>query len=226
MKPALDVVSAIDAALAPSGIRTRSVVLLDEGEGPTLLSGDPARSIVLLGNIGGSVWPALSTWLATYGGPDPLDTWSKAVIEPVATQFGATAFYPSDRPYMPFQQWAMRAEGLEASPLGILIHPEYGLWHGYRGALALGEAVRADHAQRRASPCEACDAKPCLSACPVGAVTPSGFSVGSCRTYLATVEAHTTCMEKGCLARHACPVGEAYRYPPQQIRFHMAALFA
>ena len=39
------------------------------------------------------------------------------------------------RPWLPFQQWARKAEPVHVSPLGVLIHPDYGLWHSYRGAL-------------------------------------------------------------------------------------------
>src|SRR4030095_137820 len=38
-------------------------------------------------------------------------------------------------------RWAMRAEAVAPSPLGILIHPDYGLWHAYRGALAFAERL-------------------------------------------------------------------------------------
>jgi hypothetical protein len=31
-------------------------------------------------------------------------------------------------------------------------------------------------------------------------------------------------MTLGCLARDACPVGVAYRYPQVQVQFHMQAL--
>ena len=31
-----------------------------------------------------------------------------------------------------------------ASPLGLLIHPDYGLWHGYRGALLFAATAHAD----------------------------------------------------------------------------------
>ena len=68
----------------------------------------------------------------------------------------------------------MRAEGLKASPLGILMHPEYGLWHAYRGALLFDEALAAeDLNQEPENPihlCALCDRKPCLDACPVGGV--------------------------------------------------------
>ncbi|MGV3552015.1 hypothetical protein [Rhizobium sp.] len=133
------------------------------------------------------------------------------------------AWFPSDKPWQPFQQWAMRAEGLKASPLGILIHPQYGLWHGYRGAIGLIERLDAPAAEIRLHPCDHCPDKPCLATCPVGAVLPERFDVASCRTYLRAA-GQGTCRQAGCLARTACPVGAGYRYPAEQLRFHMAAL--
>src|SRR5690606_10410804 len=127
--------SEISTALEPVGIFIRGVVRLGAGEGPKLESGGAARSIVLLGNIGGSIWPAFAHWRDENAGPDPLDTWSKAMIGPLARRLAATAYFPSDPPYQPFQRWALQAENLNPSPLGILLHPRYGLWHGYRGAL-------------------------------------------------------------------------------------------
>ena len=69
------------------------------------------------------------------GKPDPLDRWTKRIMDATASRADAVAIYPFDRPYPPFQTWAMAAEGVKPSPLGLLIHPVYGLWHGYRGAL-------------------------------------------------------------------------------------------
>lgn len=223
--PAL--LSDLKAALEPHGIFPRGIIGFDGG-GPTLNDGAPAQTIVLLGNIGGSIWEPFSRWLTrpeNAGRRDPLDDWSKAVIAPVAEIIGATAYFPSDPPWQPFQQWAMRAEGLRSSPLGILIHPEYGLWHGYRGALGFGDAFGAEaSAASSLHPCEGCQAKPCLSSCPANAVKPSGFNVGDCRSHLRTDEGRTGCLAKGCLARAACPVGTGYQYPPEQLAFHMAAL--
>jgi hypothetical protein len=221
---AFGVLDHLEASLAPSGIRLRGVVSLAEGDGPETSGGLRARSVVLLGNVGGSIWPAFSRWLTGYSGPDPLDAWSKAVIGPVADGLGATALFPSDPPYMPFQQWAMRAEGMAASPLGILIHPVYGLWHGYRGALAFSEAMDVPAAGRLASPCATCADKPCLSSCPADAVSATGFAVAPCRAHLASTSGQDGCMVSGCIARNACPAGARYRYPAEQLRFHMAAL--
>ncbi len=224
--PAFGMLATLEEALRPSGIRLRGVVSFADGEGPALFDGGGARSVVLLGNAGGSIWPAFSQWRRDHPGDDPLDAWSKAVIGPIAEALNATPFYPSDPPYMPFQQWAMRAEGLKASPLGILIHPTYGLWHGYRGALAFAESLDPENLNiGERSACESCLEKPCLSTCPAGAISSSGFAVGPCRTYLATAEGKAGCMTEGCAARNSCPIGTAYRYSDAQLRFHMEALF-
>jgi hypothetical protein len=219
----------IRAALQPHGLFLRGVVNFADGEAaPTLRDGRPAASVVLIGNIGSSLWPAFSRWRhgrADGGGPDPLDTWSKDVIGPIAAMAGATAWFPSDPPWQPFQQWAMRAEGLKASPLGILIHPVYGLWHGYRGALGFAVPAATEPVARPVEhPCDACRDRPCLTTCPAAAVRADAFDVPGCRSHLRTPQGQGGCMRNGCLARAACPVGAAYRYGDDQLRFHMAAL--
>jgi hypothetical protein len=223
-----DVLKRLRAVLEPHGVFLRGAVNFVSGDkAPILSDGQAAASIVLLGNIGRSIWPSFERWRGVRANKDarnPLDTWSKAVIGPVALEFGATAYFPSDPPWQPFQQWAMRADDLRQSPLGILIHPEYGLWHGYRGALGFGHFLPAALPVRHAHPCDTCSDKPCLSGCPVDAVLTSGFQIAPCRTHLKTAEGKTNCMIAGCLARNLCPVGTEYRYQPEQLRFHMAAL--
>lgn len=218
----------IRAALQPHGLFLRGVVNFAAGEAaPTLSDGRTAASVVLIGNIGSSLWPAFSRWRNNQpdgGGSDPLDTWSKEVIGPIAVIAKAAAWFPSDPPWQPFQQWAMRAEGLKASPLGILIHPAYGLWHGYRGALGFAVPVEDEPAPHGAHPCDACPDQPCLTTCPVAAVHEHAFDVPACRSHLRTPQGQGGCMARGCLARAACPVGAEYRYEDTQLRFHMAAL--
>lgn len=213
----------IRAALSPHGIFVRGAVSID-GDGPALLQGGSARSVVLLGNVGGSIWVPFSVWRQQNPDiADPLDAWSAAVIRPVAEALGGTAWFPSEKPWQPFQQWAMRAEGLRPSPLGILIHPDYGLWHGYRAAIGFAEPIQVPEPQLRSHPCDHCLGKPCLTVCPARAVMPDRFDVPSCRRYLAG-EGEGSCMQSGCIARNACPVGSDFRYPDEQLRFHMVAL--
>lgn len=223
----------IRAAFAPHGLFLRGTVNFASDEtAPVLSSGERAASVALIGNVGSSMWPAFRAWQegrSDRGGADPLDAWSKAVIGPVALELGATAWFPSDPPWQPFQQWAMRAEALRASPLGILIHPRYGLWHGYRGALGFAHPLEgaeppAPEHPPSGHPCDRCADKPCLTACPVAAVAAAGFDVPACRGHLRTEAGQAACMLSGCLARNACPVGAEHRYVGDQLRFHMLAL--
>lgn len=65
--------------------------------------------------------------------PHELDAWTRRVLEPLAGDLGAGVVYPfGGPPFHPFQRWAMKAEGLRPSPIGVLMHPEHGPWHAYR----------------------------------------------------------------------------------------------
>lgn len=184
----------------------------------------PAATLVLLGWIGGGDWPVFAgSPEARDGAPHPLDRWSRRVVDGLAQALGAAALYPfSGPPWLPFQRWAQRADRVFISPLGILIHPDWGLWHSYRGALAFRERLDLEPTAVRAHPCESCAAKPCLARCPVSAFSIDGYDAGSCRRHLSG-SAGTACMESGCLAREACPVGATHRYAPSQAAFHMRA---
>ncbi|TCN29062.1 ferredoxin [Sinorhizobium americanum] len=214
------------AALEPHGLFLRGTVNFASGEAaPQLKGGEPAASVLLVGNIGSSLWELFSRWRAgepDHGGSDPLDNWSKQVIRPVAERLGATAYFPSDPPWQPFQRWAMDAEGLKSSPLGVLIHPHYGLWHGYRGALGFDRPLPSTSEVAAGHPCDVCAEKPCISACPSSALAFGVFDAGRCRAHLRT--GAKACLGHGCLSRDACPVGRDHRYPIEQLRFHMAAL--
>jgi hypothetical protein len=176
-------------------------------------------TVLLVGNAGGAMWAAFAPYID--GKPHPLDRWTRRVVEPVAKRFGARAVFPFGAEAPPFQRWAERAETLYRSPLGILIHPEYGLWHAYRAALLFAELLPLPPRSDALNPCESCLGKPCLSACPVGAFGDGGYDVPACAAHLRSPE--TTCPSVGCHARNACPVGAEWRYPEAQIRFHMVA---
>lgn len=218
--------AAIGTALARHGLRLRGGFAFATGEdAPAGPGANPARSVLLVGHAGGEMWPHFSAWLAGQrkGIADPLDTWSKSVIGAVAQAFNARPVFPLDPPYMPFQKWAMRAEGLSASPLGILMHPEFGLWHAFRGALLFGvNVVIQEPVQKVSHACDSCAEKPCLNTCPVTAFSTAGFDVEACRSHVRSDKGHV-CREAGCMARNACPVGVEYRYSPDQQAFHQRA---
>lgn len=211
-------------ALSANGLLLSGIVNFEPDDpAPEYAAGCPARSLVLVGNGGGSFWRSFSSWLSDQpaGLVDPLDSWSKQVIGAVGETFSLRAVYPSDRPWLPFQQWAMRAEGLKASPLGILMHPEYGLWHAYRGALLSDREWPFPAVQKKNHLCDACDWKPCLNSCPAGAVLQGDFNSGACRHHVGGPDGGQ-CREAGCGARNSCP-HDAYRYPAAQQVFHLKA---
>ena len=72
------------------------------------------------------------------------------------------------------------------------------------------------------SPCETCRGRPCLSACPVGAFVVGGYDVPACAAHLKSA-AGADCMERGCRARRACPVGAGHVPGPAQASFAMRA---
>jgi hypothetical protein len=194
---------------------------------PTLADGARAGTLALLGFVGGGMWPhfAASTE-ARDGLGDGLDRWSRRVIDDLAAEFNAAALYPFGRePAWPFQRWAMKGEAVHPSPIGILIHPDWGLWHGYRGALALQQRLALPPADARPSPCDTCAAKPCLSSCPVAAFGAGHYDVAACIRHIATL-AGRDCIDDACRARRACPVGAGHRYGSEQARFHMSAFLA
>lgn len=183
-----------------------------------------AATLVLLGFVGDKGWEHFAGSPEIRDGErNPLDRWSRRVIEGIASALGATPLYPfGGPPFLPFQRWAQKADHVFASPLGILIHPEFGLWHSYRGALVFPEPLEVPPTTARASPCASCAEKPCLSACPVSAFSTDDYDVGGCRAHISS-HAGAACMTGGCLARNACPIGTEYRYAPAQAAFHMRA---
>jgi hypothetical protein len=223
-------VAAIGEALAALGLALRGGFHPEPQDGvPALSDGRPAATLLLAGTIGSRWWDVFATAPeAADGLPDPLDRWSRRLLAALAEAHGAAALFPfGGPPYLPFQRWARRAEPVSPSPLGMLIHPLLGLWHAYRGALAFAERlalapVEPVASPPVASPSDGCAAKPCLTACPVGAFTASGYDVAACVAHLDSGHGGA-CLTGGCRARLACPVGAEHRYSPAAAAFHMAA---
>lgn len=198
----------------------------DEDEAlPAIAADMPAASLVLIGHVGSSHWSRFTDSPEYLDGqPDPLDRWSRRIGDSLAACAGGRALYPFEGPpFHPFQRWAMRARALHASPLGILIDAEFGLWQAFRFALLLPEPVgEATVSVVTSAPCDECVGQPCLAACPVGATTPAGFDHHACADHLLSHE-HSACRNRVCVARAACPVAPQWRYQSSHARFHIDA---
>ncbi len=215
------------------GLVVRGGFVVDESDQvPCIDERIAAVTLVLFGNVGSSLWTCFSN-SKEYADrlPDPLNRWSERIGEQIASRLSGRALFPfGGPPYQPFIEWAKKSESLRHSKIGMLIHSQYGLWHAYRFAVALPELiVGLKTTQAVDDICQRCVEQPCLSTCPVGAFSTSGYDVAVCYDFLKDAKQESgrqsgACRE-GCQARQACPQGHQFRYQTQHERFHMDAIF-
>lgn len=157
------------------------------------------------------------------GAPHPVDRWSKRIIGVLAETFGTATAFPSDGPpYAPFIAWAMDTGRFFQSPVGMMVHDTAGLMISIRGALIF-DGIPDFPPPHATSPCDTCAAKPCATACPVGALSdPPPYDVPACKAFLNT-DAGDDCMTNGCKVRNACPLSQRFDRPAAQSHFHMKA---
>ncbi len=174
---------ALEALLAGERLEVLGGFAVDERE-----EGLPAgtRTVLMLGPKEPGFWAHLQAQ-PEWGGPDPVDRWSRRVIGRIACDLGAKALFPfGGPPYHPFYQWALRTGRVWDSPV---------------------------------RPCDGC-AAPCLTACPVGALTGAGYDLPTCHAWLDQPRG-ADCLSGGCLVRRACPVSQSYARLPEQSAYHM-----
>ena len=176
--------------------------------------------MVLLGQEEPRFWPVFRASPEAQGGaPDPLDRWSRRVIDEWAAEIRAQALYPfGGPPHRPFLRWALRTGRISSSPVGLLVHDQAGLFVSFRGALALPCAV--GFAPPAAAPCETCPDQPCRTACPVDALGHGPYDVDACKGHILGPDS-AECMTRGCAVRRACPVSRGFGRVEAQSAFHM-----
>ncbi len=204
--------TAISAALHPHFLEVLGGFTCTDD--PDLPKG--TRSLLLIGPAEPGYWAHVQTQ-ADWSAPDPIDRWSRRVIGQLACDLGAKALFPfGGAPYHPFYKWALRTGQVWESPVKLLVHARQGLMVSFRGALAQREEVELPKAT---PPCEACH-RPCLTACPVGALTGAGYDLAACHGHLDRADG-AACLNGGCLARRACPVSATYARIPEHSAYHM-----
>lgn len=220
-----DVLRHIDEILAGTGLFVRGAFHPAPEDGVRALAdGSAAQTVVLVGNAGKELWRAFRRDMPEIAGKNPLDTWVDAHLERAAAAVGAELVYATRKPWPPIQRWAMKAGGVHRSPIGLLIHPEFGLWHVYRGAFLFAAKLDLPPAPApMPTPCDSCAAKPCLTTCPADAFQPDRFDALACVGHVESPKGKA-CAAGGCLARRACPVGRAHAYVAEAGAFHMAAV--
>ncbi len=215
-----DIVDAIrETGLTPRG----GFYPRPEDEVPDVVAGTSCVTLVLVGNAGPEMWRRFGFSPERHLSVDPLNSFSRRLVGDLAKKLDSKALYPfTGPPYLPFLKWAQKAEPVWPSPIGPLIHAEYGLWHAYRGALAFATRIDLPPMESAERPCDTCADRPCLTTCPVDAFSESGYDVPRCVAHVDSA-AGAQCLTGGCLARRACPVGRRHAYAAEQAEFHTRA---
>lgn len=182
-----------------------------------------AQTVIVIANAGSEIWkPFQNSMESQDGKANPLNRWTRRVLDTLGSDLGGQCVYPFDGPpFQPFQKWASLANpSIVASPIGIAIHPQWGLWWALRGAILIDHKLADLDQEIEPSPCEACPTKPCLTTCPVNAFTNPGYDVQACTSHISSEH---SCVLNGCMARRACPIATELRYEGSHAQFHMSA---
>ena len=206
------------------GLFVRGGFFPEPGDGiPLLSNGSPTRTVVLIGNAGSALWDSFTREVHN-NGRHSLDHWLTPIITKAANKVDAEPIFPNQGPpFIPLAKWAMRAESVYRSPIGILIHSTFGLWHVYRAAFLFNDKVPVPNRSDDPNPCSSCVSQPCLRVCPADAFGSDRFNAYACSSFVES-EWGENCRDRGCMARRACPIGRDYSYFPAQQKFHTAAM--
>ncbi|NCF67998.1 MAG: hypothetical protein GWP61_18685 [Chloroflexi bacterium] len=214
------------AFLAGAGLNLCAVLdcatLPAETEEVILAAGVPLadyRRLMLIGHGGRQMWSALQDWGMKTA--DPVDHYSTVITRQFIHDYlhNPPTFwlYPNTPYLIPLQQLGQLAGWSAPSPLGQGINPTYGVWFAYRTAFLTTLELPPRTSPPQPVPCAGCSAKPCIQACPVGAVQLDSFNIDACVKH--RLRPHSPCADR-CLARIACPYFPEHRYTLPQIQYH------
>jgi len=171
--------------------------------------------LILIGNAGPALGRAALT--AAMDADHPIDTFStQAVCRWLDSLSGGgerLVLYPGEAP-VGLQRLGALAGWHHPSPFMVGIQPQWGTWFAYRVVVLANTALAPTSPLQTRSPCTSCTDRPCVSACPAGAMADGRFSLDAC---LAWRRASGSSCEQSCMARLACPVGAEHRYDAAQI---------
>jgi len=149
---------------------------------------------------------------------NPLNNWSKRIIDEISKKFSGKAFYPFQiNPVIPFYNWALMSDKFWESPVKLLVHEDRGLMVSFRGAIAFKNKNIIKKIIKTTSPCVSCNA-PCKSTCPVSAFRNNKYDVETCVNFIRSSK-ENICIN-GFLVRRSCPIGQSLRKIAQS-KFHM-----
>ena len=192
-------------------------------------------SLLLVGHAGKAFWELYRQHKAgeAMQRPDPVDSYSAEITQTVIEQYlpdiTKQQLFPSADCPVNLMALGRAFSWHAASPLGMGIHQQYGLWSAYRALWWLDitldddaelapPSLKSSRSNRISTLCAECETQDCVSACPTEAIDFSGTpDLERCADY--RLKDASQC-ESTCLARMACPYAAEHRYTEPQMRYH------
>lgn len=134
------------------------------------------KTLCLIGNGGKSLWEKLPHPLDVK--THPIDHYTKIQMINVAKSIESEIeiLFPNDSYTLPLQKLGRTLNLCTQSPIGLDIHPFFGLWFAFRGVFLVSN-MHSPTLDKSVMPCDSCVDKPCLqisnialarTKCPIG----------------------------------------------------------
>jgi epoxyqueuosine reductase len=178
------------------------------------------RQLILFGHAGRRLWECVQA--EGIHSAHPIDEYSVRTVErwlaQALPQARSRLVFPGAQ-RIGLQRLGSLAGWHRAAPFMVGIDSVWGSWFAYRAAILIDTGLPPSAPIDNGYPCGNCADKPCITACPAGALTSGRFDLSACIT--GRLAADSNCA-LGCTARNACTIGAQHRYDESQIR-HSAA---
>lgn len=209
------------ARLDDAGLNRQAVFNLDElppdmaAAVRAISANAAARQLILIAHAGRRLWECVQQ--AATSSANPIDDFSVGQVRQwFATRYPDNAYeivYPGKHP-LGLQRLGQLAGWHHATPFMVGIDAEWGTWYAYRAVVLADTRFAPTRPAAGPAPCDACQDRPCIAACPGAAMANGQFDLARCVTY--RKRADSLC-KATCVARTRCPVGSAHRYCDAQL---------
>lgn len=168
------------------------------------------RQLILIGHGGRTMWAAMKA--ADVAADHPIDQFSIQITGRWLAGLPHAIIYPAETS-VGLQALGKLAGWHHDTPFRVGINASWGSWYAYRVVALSNSDFAPTPPQVTVSPCARCLDKPCVAACPAGALN-GDFDLQKCIAYR---RAPSSRCQTTCLARISCPVGSEHRYSDEQI---------
>ena len=217
---------AMFARLADAGLNLHAVfgvAALPATVRSALGSPDPNWCLLFVGHGGRALWRRIEAMRASLPPDHPIDAYSTQVVRDAlrACYPGAHSTFVYPQPLgaplaVDLQQLGALAGWHHPAPFRVGINAIWGPWFAYRALVLTDAPLMPTPRVELGAPCASCSGRPCLAACPAGALDADAacFDLARCLEYRLAPDSRCAL---SCLARLACPVAVEHRYEEAQL---------